>query len=176
MSDFVLEVGVENVPASYLPPAITQLAADAAATLQRVRLVYSEIYTTATPRRLVLVVRGLADRQTEAEELVTGPPVSRAFTPDGAPTPAAEGFARGQGVTVAELARIETPKGEYLGVRRSLPRLKAAEVLSSELPALISSLKFPKTMKWEKSGTRFARPVRWMVALHGAQVVRFSFA
>ncbi len=176
MSDFVLEVGVENVPASYLPPAVAQLAADAAAMLERTRLVYKEIYTTATPRRLVLVVHDLADRQAAAEELVMGPPVNRAFAADGTPTPAAEGFARGQGVTVAQLARIETPKGEYLGVRRSLPRQKAAEVLPSELPALISSLKFPKTMKWEPRGARFARPVRWMVALYGAQVVRFSFA
>jgi glycyl-tRNA synthetase beta subunit len=74
MSDFVLEVGVENVPASYLPPAIAQLAADAAAMLERARLVYKEIYTTATPRRLVLLVSDLADRQTASEELVTGPP------------------------------------------------------------------------------------------------------
>ncbi len=176
MSDFVLEVGVENVPASYLPPALAQLAADAAAVLERTRVVYKEIYTTGTPRRLVLVVRDLGDKQTEAEELVTGPPVSRAFTADGAPTPAAEGFARAQGMTVAELARIDTPKGEYLGVRRPLPRLKTADVLASELPALIASLKFPKTMKWEHSGARFARPVRWIVALYGAQVVRFSFA
>ena len=176
MSDFVLEVGVENVPASYLPPAIAQLAADAAAMLERVRLVYDEIYTTATPRRLVLVVRGLADRQTESEELVTGPPVARAFAPDGTPTPAAEGFARGQGVTVDKLARIETPKGEYLGIRRALPRQNASQVLPAELPGLIAALKFPKTMKWEASGTRFARPVRWIVALHGAQVVRFAFA
>ena len=176
MSDFVLEVGVENVPASYLPPAINQLAADAAAMLERTRLVYEDIYTTATPRRLVLVVSDLADRQTASEELVTGPPVARAFGADGTPTPAAEGFARSQGTTVAELARIETPKGEYLGVRRMQPRERASAVLQSELPVLIAALKFPKTMKWEPSGARFARPVRWIVALHGAQVVRFNFA
>lgn len=176
MSDFVLEIGVENVPASYLLPAIEQLGADAAALLVRSRLVYTDIYTTGTPRRLVLVVGGLADKQSEAEELVTGPPVARAFTEDGRATPAAEGFARSQGVEVAALARVETPKGEYLGLRKRLPRLRSADVLRQELPALIGALKFPKTMKWESSAARFARPVRWLVALHGKSVVEFRFA
>ncbi len=176
MSDFVLEIGFENIPASYLPPAIDQLASDARAMLDAARLSHKNVYTTATPRRLVLVVEGLAGRQTESEELVTGPPVSRAFNGDGTPTPAAEGFARGQGVAVSALARIDTPKGEYLGLRKRLPSSSAGEVLQHELPALIAGLKFPKTMKWEASGTRFARPVRWIVALHGKQVVPFAFA
>jgi glycyl-tRNA synthetase beta chain len=176
VSDFVLEIGVENVPASYLPPAIEQLRADAAALFARHRLVYGEIYTTGTPRRLAMIVGGLADRQSEAEELVTGPPVARAFAADGRATPAAEGFARSQGVDVAALARIETPKGEYLGLRKRLPRLRAVEVLRDELPALVGGLKFPKTMKWEASAARFARPVRWVVALYGKSVVDFRFA
>ena len=176
MSDFVLEIGVENVPASYLPPAIAQLAADARALFERARIVHGNIYTTATPRRLVVVVRDVADRQSEAEELVTGPPVARAYNPDGTPTPAAEGFARGQGVAVAALKRIDTPKGEYLGLRKKLPRARSADVLQQELPALIAGLKFPKTMKWEASGTRFARPVRWMVALYGKKIVPITFA
>lgn len=176
MSDFVLEIGVENVPASYLPPAIEQLAADARALLARGRLVYDEVYATATPRRLVLMVRGLAERQSEAEELVTGPPVARAFTPEGKATPAAEGFARAQGVEVAALERVATPRGEYLAVRKRLARSRSTEVLSGELPTLVGGLKFPKTMKWESSGARFARPVRWMVALYGKQVVSFAFA
>lgn len=176
MNDFVLEIGFENVPASYLPPAIEQLSADARAMLARCRLVHGEVYTTATPRRLVLVVAGLADRQSQSEELVTGPPVARAFNPDGSPTPAAAGFARAQKVAVADLDRVETPKGEYLGVRKRLPCARATEVLSQELPALVGVLKFPKTMKWEERGARFARPVRWILALYGKQVVRFSFA
>jgi glycyl-tRNA synthetase beta chain len=176
VSDFVLEIGVENLPASYVPPAIAQLATDARALFARGRLVHGELYTTGTPRRLALVVNDLADRQSDFEELVTGPPVARAFAPDGTPTPAAEGFARSHGVTVSGLARIETPKGEYLGLRKRLPRARAVEVLEQELPALIAALKFPKTMKWEKSGTRFARPVRWIVALYGKHVVRVAFA
>ena len=89
MNDFVLEVGVENLPASYVPPAIAQLAADAAALLARGRIVYGELYTTGTPRRLALVARAVADRQAEGEEVATGPPVAKAFLADGRPAPAA---------------------------------------------------------------------------------------
>lgn len=176
MSDFVLEIGAENIPASYIPPAFAQLESDAAALFARQRLVYKKIYTTGTPRRLVLVVTDLAAKQSEGEDVITGPPVSRAFGEDGKPTPAAEGFARAQGTTVDKLERIASPKGELLGVRKKLPRLAAAAVLRDELPALVTGLKFPKTMKWEASGTRFARPLRWMVALYGKEVVRFRVA
>jgi glycyl-tRNA synthetase beta chain len=176
MSDFILEIGAENIPASYIPPAIAQLETDAAALFARTRLVYKSIYTTGTPRRLVLIVKDLAPGQSEGEDVVTGPPVARAFTEDGKPTPAAEGFARAQGTTVDKLERIASPKGELLGVRKKLARLTSTAVLQSELPALVTGLKFPKTMKWEASGTRFARPLRWMVALHGKDVIRFRVA
>ena len=128
------------------------------ALLGRARIVYHELYTTGTPRRLVLVARGVADRQAQGEEVATGPPVSRAFLEDGRPAPAAEGFARAQGVEVASLERVATPRGEYLAVRRQLARRKTTAVLREELPALIANLKFPKTMKWERGGARFARP------------------
>ena len=176
MSDFILEVGVENLPASYVPPAIAQLETDAAALFARTRLVYESIYTTGTPRRLALLVRALAPRQSEGEEVVTGPPASRAFGEDGGPTPAAEGFARAQGTTVEKLDRIATPRGEYLGVRKKLERRATPAVLRDELPALVMGLKFPKTMKWEPSGARFARPLRWIVALYGRDIVRFRIA
>jgi len=176
VTDFLLEIGVENIPAGYLPPVIAQLQSDAAAMAARSRLVYKNIYTTATPRRLVLLVRGLEDRQAAGEEVATGPPASRAFLEDGRPSPAAEGFARGQGVSVADLVRVETPKGEYLAVRKTLPRGKTVAALKAELPALITGLRFPKTMKWEESGARFARPVRWIVALYGKDVVPVVFA
>ncbi|HEX5132046.1 MAG TPA: glycine--tRNA ligase subunit beta [Candidatus Krumholzibacteria bacterium] len=176
MSDFVLEIGVENLPASYIPPAVAQLRDDARALFARNRLVYEQIDTAGTPRRLVLTVTGLADRQDAGEEVLTGPPVARAFQDDGTPTPAAEGFARTQGVAVAKLERIQLPKGEYLGLRKRLARKTAAVVLKAELPGLIAGLRFPKTMKWEASGARFARPVRWIVALHGREVVPVAFA
>ncbi len=176
MSDFVLEIGAENIPASYIPPAFAQLAADATALLARERIAHEGIYVTGTPRRLVLIVRGIAPRQAAGEEVVTGPPSSRAFGEDGKPTPAAEGFARGQGVEVRALERLATPKGEYLAVRKKLARRKSALVLKEQLPALVTGLKFPKSMKWEPGGTRFARPLRWLMALYGRDVVRFRVA
>jgi glycyl-tRNA synthetase beta chain len=176
VSEFLLEIGAENIPASYVPPALAQLREDASALLERNRLEFDQVETTGTPRRLTLIVHGLAERQTAGEEVLTGPPVSRAFNEDGSPTPAAQGFARSQGVAVEKLDRIATPKGEYLGVRKRLPSRKAAAVLEAELPALIAGLRFPKTMKWESSGARFARPVRWIVALFDKQEVRVTFA
>lgn len=175
-SELLLEIGVENIPAFYIRPAIDQLRAATAALLETHRLAHGEVAATGTPRRLVVTVSGLADRQDASEELVTGPPTSKAFDESGAPTKAAEGFARSQGVGVNELERVETPKGEYLGVRRTLARERTNALLAAHLPGLIAGLRFPKTMKWEHSGARFARPVRWIVCLYGSRVIRFRFA
>jgi glycyl-tRNA synthetase beta chain len=174
--DFVLEIGAENIPASYVEPAFEQLANDAQALLGELRLGWEELYATGTPRRLLLLVQGLEERQASAEETVTGPPVSKGFDESGQPTKAAEGFARSNGIAVGDLLRIPTPKGEYLGYHRKLECKTAAELLAARLPALIGGLRFPKVMKWEPTGTKFARPVRWIVCLIGGAVVRFRFA
>lgn len=176
MKDFVLEIGTENLPAYYVEPAFRQLADDAEALFGELRLGYEELYATGTPRRLVLLISGLAERQEAAEEIVTGPPVNRAFDDQGKPTAAAEGFARSRGVSVGELERVTTPKGEYLGIRRRLERRRTADLMAERAPGLIGSLRFPKVMKWERSGAKFARPVRWIVCLYGSAVIRFSFA
>jgi glycyl-tRNA synthetase beta chain len=174
--DLILEVGVENIPAFYIRPAADQLRDQVAAWLEEQRLTCDRVETFGTPRRLVVHVSGLGERQEAAEELVTGPPVARAFDEDGAPTKAAEGFARSQGTTVAALERVETPKGEYLGIRRKLKRARVTTLLREHLPEIIAGLRFPKTMKWEGSMARFARPVRWIVCLYGSQVIRFRYA
>jgi len=176
MSRLLVEIGVENLPASYVAPAVKQLCAGVADLLARLRLDHGTIGGAATLRRLVVRVEGVADRQRAAEEIVTGPPVSRAFQDDGSPTKAAEGFARSRGIEVGALERVDTPRGEYLGVRTRLPRRAAGTVLRAELPAVIGSIRFARTMKWEPSGARFARPVRWIVAMLGARVLRFRFA
>jgi glycyl-tRNA synthetase beta chain len=176
MSDFLLEIGCENLPASYVLPAAEQLAADAGELCAEVRLRHEGVYATGTPRRLVLVIRNLADVQDAKMETVTGPPVSRSFDADGTPTQAAIGFARSQGIPVSKLERIATAKGEYLGFTRTLKRRAAATILKERLPALVAGVRFPKTMRWEREGARFARPVRWLVCMHGKNVVRFRFA
>lgn len=176
MKDFLLEIGFENIPASFVEPAYKQLCADAEALLQELRLPWEEIYATGTPRRIVLAVGGLAGRQESAEETVTGPPVSRGFDDEGKPTMAAEGFAKSHGLAVGQLIRVDTPKGEYLGFRRKLERRETSALLAERLPGLIRGIKFPKVMKWEESGELFARPIRWLVCMYGAGVVPFRFA
>lgn len=176
MTDFLLEIGVENLPASVVQPAAEQLAADLRALLSEERLTHGAVWATGTPRRLVVHVADLAEKQTAAESVVTGPPVSRAFGEDGNPTAAALGFARSQGVEVDRLEHVDTPKGVYLGVRVKLSRRRSTVILRELCPRLIAGLRFPKTMTWESTGARFSRPVRWIVALYGAQVVRFTFA
>jgi glycyl-tRNA synthetase beta chain len=174
--DLLIEIGVENLPASYVRPAVDQLRSSLEAWLSGERLSFGSVYAAGTPRRIAVIVGGLSNRQAASEELVTGPPVARAFDALGAPTKAAEGFARSVSVEVGALERVQTPKGEYLGFRRPLRRSPVAALLGEHLPALLAAIRFPKTMKWEPSGVRFARPVRWIVCMYGGTVVRFRFA
>jgi glycyl-tRNA synthetase beta chain len=176
MNDLLLEIGCENIPASYIPPAVAQLRRDSAARFDELRLAYGDIYTSGTPRRLVLLVKGLAAAQKSRIDVVTGPPVSKAFDEDGAPTRAAAGFARSHGLSVDELDRVQTPKGEYLGFKKREKGRRASALLKDALPELIAKLRWPKTMRWEGGGVKFTRPIRWIVCLYGDSVVRFSLA
>lgn len=138
------------------------------------------IETYSTPRRLTARIGKLAERQTDSEELLTGPAVAAAFKPDGSPTPAAEGFAKKQGVDVAALERLETPKGTYLAFRKQLRGKAAVDVLPDVLSGLLRDLTFPKAMRWDallednKTDLPFGRPIRWILFLYGGRVVPFS--
>jgi glycyl-tRNA synthetase beta chain len=178
--ELLIEIGCEEIPAGWLPGLTSQLASHLDARLKEVRLTSdrpSESYST--PRRLTARVAKLAERQTDHEELVTGPPVSAAFKPDGEPTPAAVGFAKKYGVEVAALERSQTPKGAYL-VHRVHQRGKATvDVLGDVLGGLLRDLTFPKQMRWDayledgKGDLVFARPIRWLILLYGGRVVPF---
>ena len=176
MKDLLLEIGCENLPPASIRPAFEQLAGDAAKKLDELRLSHGKVYATGSPRRLVLIVRGLAAAQAAKTEVVTGPPVSKAYDENGAPTATAAGFARSHGVDVASLERVRTERGEYVGFSKKLTCAKTPALLREALPALVMGLKFPKTMKWEKSLARFARPIRWIVCLYGDTVVPFEIA
>ncbi len=176
MTDFLLEIGFENLPASYVPPAARQLETDAAGMLEEARLPFDTIYTAGTPRRLVLHVRGLAAGQETRIETVTGPPVSRSFDEDGSPTRAALGFAKSQGLNLDRLETVQTPRGEYLGYQKKLKGRKTTVLLRSRVPELIGGLRFPKTMRWISGGAKFARPIRWIICLYGDKIIRFEFA
>src|SRR5262249_34851297 len=140
------------------------------------RLTYGTLTVSGTPRRLAVLVEGLAPRQPDSETLVKGPPANRAYDSGGALTQAAIGFARSKGINPDALQVREIDGGSYVtGVVYQKGRA-AAEVLAELLPGLIAKLQFDKTMRWNVTGVAFSRPIRWIVALLGEHVVPFSYA
>jgi glycyl-tRNA synthetase len=175
-SPLLLEIGVEELPASDLDAALEQLNSLLPALLDDLRLAHGEVRILGTPRRLVAYVENIAPRQPDLEQVVKGPPASRAFDSLGQPTQAAEGFARGKGVAVRDLQVREIDGGQYVtAVVRQAGR-PAGEVLAEALPGLIASIKFDKTMRWNASKVSFSRPIRWLLALLGNAVIPFEYA
>ena len=173
--ELFLEIGCEEIPAGFIPRATAEMEAIITKELAIARLSFSEIKTLATPRRLVLAVKGIPAVQPDAEISATGPSIKAAYDADGKPTKAAEGFARGQGVDVAALQTITTEKGEYLFVSKQEVGRPTYEILTELLPALVANIPFKKSMRWGDQEVRFARPIHWIVALFDGTVVPFSF-
>jgi len=176
--NFLLEIGTEEIPDWMISPALGDLQRLFQGLLETHGLSSPGVAldVDATPRRLVLRASGILVRQADSEEILTGPPRAAAFK-DGQPTPAALGFARKMGVEVGALEAQSTPKGDYLCHRRQAPGRAATDILAEALPELILKIYFPKTMYWSgKGGPRFIRPIRWIVALLGEQVVPFEIA
>ena len=171
-ADFLLEIGTEEIPAGYISPALDQLRAVAAQSLEGSRLPFEDIRTLATPRRLTLWIKGLATLQPDQVTEAVGPPKRVAYDEDGSPTKAAIGFAKAQGVNVEDLKIVETERGEYVAADKLEKGQSAHDFLKAEVPEWIQSLSFPKTMRWDN--LRFARPIRWLVALLGNGVVAFQ--
>lgn len=172
----LLEIGTEELPAADLDSAMAQLRDMAPGLLADARLGHGAVAVYGTPRRLALLVEGLEPRQADSEAVVKGPPANRAYDSGGAPTPAAVGFARSKGVSVDALEVREIDGGRYVtAVVRQTGR-PAATVLAELLPALIARLQFEKTMRWNASGVAFSRPIRWLVALLGEQLISFTYA
>lgn len=172
--DFLLEIGTEELPARFMEPALRQLKELGEAMLTENRIDFEVVKTCGTPRRLVLYVFNIGERQADLVEEVKGPPRRAAFDEEGRPTRAAEGFARSQGVQVADLVVRETPAGEYVFARKLIPGQPTREVLGEQLPRLITRLSFPKPMRWADGELKFARPIRWLLSLLGEEVVEFA--
>ncbi|MHB1843765.1 MAG: glycine--tRNA ligase subunit beta [Deltaproteobacteria bacterium] len=168
MSDLLLELGSEELPARFVNPAAAELQARLMALLAEARLAHGEVTSFGTPRRLAVLVRGLAERQPDVERDVIGPPVKAAFDPDGKPRPAAEGFARTHGLSLSQLSRQQTPKGEYLAARVKETGKPTGELLPGLCLTALSKLSFPKAMRWGSEDVTWARPLQWICALHGA--------
>ncbi len=176
MSDFLLEIGTEEIPARMIDSARDELARRANDLLTRERLAESpEIESFSTPRRIAVLARNVASRQRDVQEQLTGPSLKIAFK-DGAPTPAAESFAKKAGVPVTSLEKISNAKGEYLAATVQRKGRPAIEILAELLPKEIAGIYWAKSMYWRgKTAERFVRPLRWMVSLLDTQVVPVEF-
>jgi glycyl-tRNA synthetase beta chain len=179
--ELLIEIGVEELPAAWLPGLTRQLGERLEARLREARIAPgAPVESYSTPRRLTVRLAKIAERQEDLEEVVTGPPVSAAFDAEGRPTPAALGFAKKQGVTVEELGRAPSPRGEYLTFLKRQRGKSAIDALPEVLGGVLRDLTFPKQMKWDatlddgRGEFVFGRPIRWLLFLYGGRVVPFT--
>ncbi|WP_283587641.1 glycine--tRNA ligase subunit beta [Limosilactobacillus viscerum] len=170
---YLLEVGVEEMPAHVVTPSIKQLHKRVADYLKDERISFDEIKEYATPRRLALLISGLADKQPDVDESVKGPAKKIAQDADGNWTKAAIGFSRGQGASVDDIEFKDVKGVEYVFVEKHIAGKPVTEVLKN-LPAVITSMNFPTLMKWGYNNLQFIRPIRWLVSLLNDQVVPFK--
>ena len=179
--ELLIELGVEELPASWLPRLTEQLRERVDARLREFRIApTAPVESYSTPRRLAARVAGIAERQDDLDETITGPPLSAAFGPDGQPTLAALGFAKKQGVPFEQLTRVHGPKGEYLAHQKRHRGKSAVDTLPDVLTAVLRDLPFPKQMHWDarledgRGELLFGRPIRWLLFLYGGRVVPFT--
>ncbi|MDY3702702.1 MAG: glycine--tRNA ligase subunit beta [Limosilactobacillus coleohominis] len=172
-NSYLLEVGVEEMPAHVVTPSIKQLHERVAKYLKEQRITFDSIREYATPRRMALLIEGLSDKQPDIDESVKGPAKKIAQDQDGNWTKAAIGFTRGQGATVDDIEFKDVKGTEYVFVEKHIAGKSVAEVLQG-LPKVITSMNFPTLMKWGYNNLQFIRPIRWLVSLLNDEVVPFS--
>ena len=172
--ELLFEIGTEEIPAEFLPKTLKDMEEIIRKEFANLRIGHGEIKTLATPRRLVLFVHKVAASQEDKVIEKIGPAKKAAFDDKGNPTPAALGFARGQGLDVAELKTVTTDKGEYLLARKKTKGGETKDLLPAVLTRFITSIPFPKSMRWMNLDIRFVRPIHWIVALFGGEIVPFK--
>ncbi len=173
--EFLLEVRAEEIPARMLEPGTRELATRVFEELMARGVGPREVETGYTPRRLVLILSGLPEREADREEQVLGPPVRAAYNAEGAPTPALLGFAKRCGVAPEELVRIATEKGEYLAAKQHTTGRATREILSELIPRILAGISWPKAMRWGAGDGPWVRPVQGMLALLDGEVVPMTF-
>lgn len=173
--EYLLEVRSEEIPARMLEPGVRELATRVFEELMARGIGPREVETGFTPRRLVLILAGLPEREPDREEQVMGPPVRAAYTPDGAPTPALLGFAKRTGLEPDQLSKVQTEKGEYLAATKKIEGQPTRDVLAEIVPRVLSGISWAKTMRWGSGEGPWVRPVHGVVSLLDGEVVPFDF-
>jgi glycyl-tRNA synthetase beta chain len=171
MRDLLFEIGTEEIPAGFLEPALAQLETRFCRKAAELKIDHGAVRVMGTPRRLALIVRDVVDKQQDILEELLGPSKKAAFDASGRTTRAAEGFARSKGAEVSQLKVVETPKGEYLMLVREVKGDATMHLLPELLQSLILELSFPKSMRWGSNQHAFARPIQWLVALFGQEIL-----
>ncbi len=173
--DLLLEIGTEELPAAFVGPAMEYLSKRLPDAVREARLEHGAAEVYGTPRRLAVLLKDVSCRQPDRSIEHRGPAKSAAFDSDGRPTKAAEGFARGKGVSVDSLMSVDTPKGAYVVAKVDEKGREATEILSELIPSVIASIPFAKSMRWGEVRVHFARPIHWILALLGDRRVPFVF-
>ena len=171
MRDLLFEIGTEEIPAGFLQPALSQLETRFAKKAAELKIGHGSMKVIGTPRRLTLIVHDVNEKQEDIREELLGPSKKAAFDAEGKMTKAAVGFANSKGADVSELKIVETPKGEYLMLVREGKGDDAVNLLPELLGSLILDLSFAKSMRWGSNQQSFARPIQWLVALFGQEIL-----
>ena len=174
MKPLLLEIGTEELPARFIPSGIKSLKHELVKLLRNESIDFQEIREFATPRRLTIFIQQVSAKQKDRQREILGPPKKIAFDKQNQPTKAALGFAKTQNVDINNLKVVKTERGEYVAAIVEERGKETKTVLARLLPKAITSLQFPKSMRWGSGTLRFARPIRWITALHGADIIPFE--
>jgi glycyl-tRNA synthetase beta chain len=174
MRDLLFEIGTEEIPASFLEPALAHLQSRFTEKVKELKIGCGNVTAMGTPRRLALLVKDVAEKQEDITEELLGPSKSAGFDSNGNATRAAEGFAKSKGAEVADLQLVSTAKGEYLMLVRQQKGVATTVLLPEILHGLIVDLSFPKSMRWGNNRLAFARPIQWLLAIFGSEIIPFN--
>ena len=176
MPNLLIEIGVEELPVGALDVIYDELAVKTRQKLVDERIAFADVKVEATPRRIALFVQGIAAVQPDRELEISGPSHEKCYGPDGRPTQVLAGFLKSKQSTEKNIEIRETPKGKFIFLRKKEKGGAVAALLPEMIRALLASLSFPKLMRWEASGFRFPRPIRWMVVLMDAKKIPLMLA
>jgi len=175
VKEILIEIGTEEIPSGFLVDLMGHIGEDLGKVLGENLIVFGEVKTFLTPRRIALIVRNVGEKQRVEKLVIQGPPVRIAYN-NGKPTKALESFLKKNSAELQDIKSVETPRGEYVAIEKVVGGRDVKEVLPGALKRFISSIKFPKSMRWNSTGVTFARPIRWIVALWGDEVLDLEYA